>query len=369
MPSPSSTPKARRPDYQRLARELREQIINGRFAPGSRLPSTAKLARSWRSSPYTVHTALTGLVKEGWIERVHGAGTYVAEPKNRFLCAGIYHEADIGSNRLSNFVRSIHDCLLEQFAALHKETQIFIDSRPEHKRGTVLPALDEAIRNREIQCLIAPTATFENSPALAGLSIPTAFAGNPGSPNRVDFDKEDLLRESVRCLVGQGCRSVGFIAHNLSKVYRHGEIECSLYDTFQQIMREEGLTPRPDWIGEPVLPAPDLEAYGYQEFQKLWKLRRKPDGLIVYPDTAVRGVITSVLKFGIDVVPSQMKFVFHRNAHQDLLCPFPMTWAISDEDLLAKKLIQIVEKQFRGEKTSPALLPYELKADDALRWQ
>ncbi len=195
MESSLSLPhKARRPDYQRIARELRDEIINGRFAAGSRLPSTEELAVTCKSSVYTVHTALASLVKEGWIERIQGAGTYVAEPKNRFTCAGIYHEADIGSNRLSNFVRSIHDCLIEQFAALKKETQIFIDSRPLDKRATLLPALLEAIQNRQIQCLIAPTATFEESPALADLNLPIAFAGNPGSNNRVDFDKTEFCR-------------------------------------------------------------------------------------------------------------------------------------------------------------------------------
>ena len=83
----------------------------------------------------------------------------------------------------------------------------------------------------------------------------------------------------------------------------------------------------------------------------------------------MRGVITAVLKFGIEIVPRCMKFVFHRNAQTHLLCPFPVIWEISDENALAKKLIQIIETQFRGGKVSPILLPYEVRADDAKRWK
>jgi DNA-binding LacI/PurR family transcriptional regulator/DNA-binding transcriptional regulator YhcF (GntR family) len=363
--TPSLTPTARRPDYQRITRELRHQIISGQFAPGARLPSTEKLAATWHSSVYTVHTALATLAREGWLERIHGAGTYVAESKNRFTCAGLYHEADIGSNRQSNFVRSIHDCLLEQFTVLQKETQIFIDSRPMDKRNTVLPALAEAIQNRHIQCVIAPTATFVESPALAKLTVPTAFAGNPGSQNRVDFDKEDFLREGVRCLEQQGCRSIGMICPSAERPNPRDPTEFPFRACFHQVVREEGLETRPDWVSRPPPLHLKNESYGYTEFARMWKLREKPDGIIVFPDSVASGVITSVLRTGIDVAPPKIKFVLHRNAHMNLLCPFPVTWGISDEDLLAKKLIQIIETQFGGEKAAPILLPYEMKFDDA----
>ena len=130
-----------RPEYRRIAKELREEIISGRFLPGSQLPSTEQLAATWKSSVYTVHTALASLAKEGWVERIHGAGTYVAEPKSRFASAGIYHEVDIGSNRFSNYIRSIHDCLLAQFSVLKKETRVFTDFRPMNERGRFTPGL------------------------------------------------------------------------------------------------------------------------------------------------------------------------------------------------------------------------------------
>jgi DNA-binding transcriptional regulator YhcF (GntR family) len=355
--------KARSPEYQRIAGELRDQIIEGKFAPGSRFPSTAELAVTCGSSVHTVHNALTALAREGWIERIHGAGTYVAEPNNRFTCGGIYHESDIGSTRHSHFVRSLHDSLLEQFAILEKTTEIFVDSRPMDKRATLLPALAEAIQHRRIQCLVAPTATFVESPALARLTLPVAFGGNVESPYRVSFDEDDFLREGIRCLARQGCRSAGLITHFPTSA------EDAFNAAFLRIMREEGLEARPEWISNPPGHREDKETYGYLEFRRLWKLSEKPDGLIVYPDNSARGVITAVLTFGMHDVSSRMKFLFHRNAQTEMVCPFPVTWAIAHEDVLAKKLIQTIEKQLRGEKVSPTLWPYEFKADDGRQWQ
>jgi hypothetical protein len=69
---------------------------------------------------------------------------------------------------------------------------------------------------------------------------------------------------------------------------------------------------------------------------------------------------------GKQEVPGKMKFIFHRNAHMDLLCPFPATWAISSEDVFAQGLINLIEQQFKGEKVSPVLIPYQFTDGEAL---
>ncbi len=152
----------------------------------------------------------------------------------------------------------------------------------------------------------------------------------------------------MRRLARQGCHSFGLIVPHVSPAPKPGEIEFPYHETFLQVIREEGLATRPDWISDLADSRGDYEAYGYLQFQKIWKQRKRPDSLLVFPDTTVRGVITGVLKLGVETISSQMKFVFHRNAHMNLLCPFPVTWGISDEDVLAAKLIQIIERQFRG---------------------
>jgi GntR family transcriptional regulator len=59
--------------------ELRQRIDQGRFPPGSRLPSEPELAAELRVSRATLREALRALEDEGLLRRRQGSGTYVAE--------------------------------------------------------------------------------------------------------------------------------------------------------------------------------------------------------------------------------------------------------------------------------------------------
>tara|TARA_B100000700_G_scaffold28951_1_gene27874 strand:- start:21969 stop:23540 length:1572 start_codon:yes stop_codon:yes gene_type:complete len=71
---PSSGPLSRR-----LYLGLRERIQAGRLAPGSRLPSSRRLARELCLGRNTVLAALEQLVAEGFLETRPGAGTFVVD--------------------------------------------------------------------------------------------------------------------------------------------------------------------------------------------------------------------------------------------------------------------------------------------------
>jgi DNA-binding GntR family transcriptional regulator len=62
----------------RLAGLIREQIADGKLAPGSRLPSIAVLRRAQGHSRQTAGKAMRVLQDEGLIYRVPGLGYYVS---------------------------------------------------------------------------------------------------------------------------------------------------------------------------------------------------------------------------------------------------------------------------------------------------
>ena len=66
--------------YERLADELREAIISGRYKPGDRLPSTMELMASNGVANLTVRGAYRVLVEEGLVETVPKRGFYVRRP-------------------------------------------------------------------------------------------------------------------------------------------------------------------------------------------------------------------------------------------------------------------------------------------------
>ena len=65
------------PLHRQVYEQWRAGILNGRFSPGDRLPSTRELANALRVSRATVATAYEQLMAEGYLDTQHGSGTFV----------------------------------------------------------------------------------------------------------------------------------------------------------------------------------------------------------------------------------------------------------------------------------------------------
>lgn len=71
--------QAEQPIYAQLADILRQQILEGAYRPGERLPSEAMLVEMYKVSPMTVRRAINYLASKGVITTTRGSGTYVKE--------------------------------------------------------------------------------------------------------------------------------------------------------------------------------------------------------------------------------------------------------------------------------------------------
>ncbi|MBW2093207.1 MAG: GntR family transcriptional regulator [Deltaproteobacteria bacterium] len=73
------------PLYSRIASILRNNILAGKYAPGSKLLSEEGLSAHFGVSRITIRQSLSRLEREGLIRRSRGKGTFVAEmiPKKR----------------------------------------------------------------------------------------------------------------------------------------------------------------------------------------------------------------------------------------------------------------------------------------------
>ena len=69
------------PLYYQLKEVLRQQIRAGHLAPHTAIPSEPELVARYQVSRATVRQALTELVNEGLLYRLHGKGTFVCEPR------------------------------------------------------------------------------------------------------------------------------------------------------------------------------------------------------------------------------------------------------------------------------------------------
>jgi GntR family transcriptional regulator len=75
--------------YRRIVDELRTEILSGRRAPGTRMPSENELAAQYRTSRPTVRRALALLSADGLLVAQQGRGTFVrSAPHVRILVTG-----------------------------------------------------------------------------------------------------------------------------------------------------------------------------------------------------------------------------------------------------------------------------------------
>jgi GntR family transcriptional regulator len=68
------------PLYEQIAQNLREIILNGSLESGETLPAEAVLAELYGVSRMTVRHAVDDLVRQNWLNRRHGVGTFVGKP-------------------------------------------------------------------------------------------------------------------------------------------------------------------------------------------------------------------------------------------------------------------------------------------------
>lgn len=65
--------------YASLAQALRARVVAGEWPPGSALPAESQLAKEHGVALGTMRRALELLVEQGFIERIHGRGTFVRQ--------------------------------------------------------------------------------------------------------------------------------------------------------------------------------------------------------------------------------------------------------------------------------------------------
>lgn len=70
-----------KPDYERIADDIREQIASGQLKPGDKLPTKRQLAEKYGVSAQPVDNALFVLRAEGLVQGRQGKGIYVRDPE------------------------------------------------------------------------------------------------------------------------------------------------------------------------------------------------------------------------------------------------------------------------------------------------
>lgn len=71
------------PAHSRIYEHFVSEIQQGRFPPGEKMPTEAKIADQFGVSRATVQFAMSRLAWNGWIKRYPGRGTYATKPEGQ----------------------------------------------------------------------------------------------------------------------------------------------------------------------------------------------------------------------------------------------------------------------------------------------
>ena len=115
------------PLYARVKAHIAGHIRSGAWAPGARVPSENELVESFGISRMTANRALRELTSEGFVDRVPGVGTFVAEAPARtslLELRNIAEEIEARGHRYSSAILSraeiaVTPSLAEEFEDRH----------------------------------------------------------------------------------------------------------------------------------------------------------------------------------------------------------------------------------------------------------
>ncbi|NIA68960.1 histidine utilization repressor [Pelagibius litoralis] len=120
--TPAPTAQDDPPLYQQVKDYIVSRILAGDWPEGGRVPSENELTREQGVSRMTVNRALRELTGEGWLDRVQGAGTFVAQTKPQSEILSIHNIAD--EIRARGHDHSAEICLLRREKARAFEAKL-----------------------------------------------------------------------------------------------------------------------------------------------------------------------------------------------------------------------------------------------------
>lgn len=243
VPRFTSVPKGRQKRRQ-VYQALREYIQHARVPAGSQMPTTHTLARQFGVSYVTMHTALDDLVREGWLVRHQGKGTFVSEgpkssprPKATHIAMVLPPQEDIRASGNSEIVLNfVQGCTLGCNAQGSDLAMVSLPSTP------AVRDLEAAIQTlgRYDGAIFVGT---QFAPLMAELkrlhySYVLLAGGDPALGCEVNYDRPMAVRSAVRHLIEHGYRRIGFLG-------RMDSSPAAKFDDFRATLQEHSLELEP----------------------------------------------------------------------------------------------------------------------------
>ena len=339
--------------YLQLAALLREQIQEGVYAKGARLPGELTLARQERCSRQTVRQAIGLLEEEGLLCRRQGSGTYVRQSASRrsrtrniavvttyigeYIFPDILQEIEhtLSQNRYAALLFATHN-------RVDRERQVLTELLQKPVDGLIVEGTKTALPNPNIDLY----RQFE------GMGLPVVFLNGVYAelPEAVYVMAGDCQGGRLACrdLLRRGCRRV-------AGIFKGDDLQGHRrYAGYTQALREAGLPV----VDDRVLWYTTEDRVDLLE-AAVPNLLRGCDGLVCYNDQVAYQVLEVARRRGI--TPPRLASFDHSVFAQ--VSPTPFLSLYSPKEELGRQAAEKLLQMLRGRRESSVLLPWRLEEE------
>ncbi len=325
---------------RQIAKRLRQDIVSGRLAPGTRLPNRGELAKHYDASLVTVQAAVKYLIEEGFVDvgaRMHGS--FVAERPPHLHHYKLLFPYD--PSHRGEFWRVLRDQAASIAEASEREFSFFYGLGG-HRDIESYRELVEDVRSERVAGLIFASGAleFKGTPILDQPGIPrVALAAEyelPGMP-RMHVDHASFFARALDALVAQGRRRIA-VLYGSSPNDSNSEVEKACLAA----MTERGLPVNPVWLQFADTFSP-LSARRCLHLMLQRPVKDRPDGLILADDNFIPSAIQGILESGVQV-PEELAVVALANFPVGIAAAVPVTRIGFDHKAMLETLAGWIDK-------------------------
>ena len=345
------------PKYHQVREELKTRVLDGRLAPGKRLPPERDLMAWGNVSRHTVRMAIGELVREGVLRRERGRGTFVCPPvKARVrrgaaprrpnqrvgvlmpsLEAGFYARL-VGASEAALKLAGYH-MVLSNYGAV-----------PAQEQQAMAAMVHDGVRG----LLVFPSYNSFMNPyyhELARRRHPLVLLDGP-----VDGVEADLIacdgfggaRDGVAALLAQGCRRIGFIGGHFTAWTARERLAG-----FQRGLWEAHRPCPPELIRE----GPFTREFGCQAVQDLLRAHPDLDGLFIAVHEIAEGAVQGLQRLGRRI-PADIRLCTFGEARLPLHDFFPMVTVQMPVAAMAREAVRALVHRLAETKTAGRRRPW-----------
>lgn len=344
-----------------MIRDLRKQIVAGKFTLGSQLPNQVELAKEFGVSVVTAQLALRQLGHEGFLDITHRQGRFVSKnPPHLSRYGLVFSNSPEPIMNMPTWSRYYQTLSAE---CLHMQ-QLGLDIKPFYGVGVsadsnAVRQIEELVTSDRLAGLIFVNVPpcIQEMPIVKSKGFPRLVLDAYRSPEvvPVSMDRISWVKKAADIFAARKCRKIALISFR-SFLEEDGE----LFDGFE----EAGIS-IPAYMRQSLNPLDPKAVKTYVQLLLRLPPGERPDGLLIGDDNLVEGAMAGLVAAGVRT-PDDLMVVAYANFPNIPATPLPVHFLGFDVRTKLRISIECIDSWRRGKRpTQELIVPAQEKADIA----